>query len=192
MAADQKSRDGFENEHINRWCALPVPYPEVRVQRPNRFYAELLLDDYAGQVSEMTAINQYFHHHIIFEERYPDLAELEECISIIEMWHLEMLGETIRLLGVDPQFRTLTNNRQVYWCADNVYYGNALCDRLAADVAAEKQAIAKYREHQRLIRDPHIVEMLERIIMDEEHHLKLFTEAMNKYCSPPGKTLDKD
>jgi len=154
------------------------------VQRPNRFYAELLLEDYAGQVSEMTAINQYFHHHIMFEERYPDLAELEECLSIIEMWHLEMLGETIRLLGVDPQLRTLTTNKQTYWCADYVYYGTALCDRLAADVAAEKAAIANYREHQRLIRDPHIVEMLERIIMDEEHHLKLFTEAMNKYCNP--------
>ncbi|HBX24634.1 MAG TPA: bacterioferritin [Desulfotomaculum sp.] len=184
MAAEQKTRNGSQNEHIRRWCALPVPYPEVKVQRPNRFYAELLLEDYAGQVSETTAINQYFHHHIMFEERYPDLAELEECLSIIEMWHLEMLGETIRLLGVDPQLRTLTTNKQTYWCADYVYYGTALCDRLAADVAAEKAAIANYREHQRLIRDPHIVEMLERIIMDEEHHLKLFTEAMNKYCNP--------
>ncbi|MFA7468220.1 MAG: ferritin-like domain-containing protein [Desulfotomaculaceae bacterium] len=184
MASEQqKTRNGSQNEHIRRWCALPVPYPEVKVQRPNRFYAELLLEDYAGQVSEMTAINQYFHHHIMFEERYPDLAELEECLSIIEMWHFEMLGETIRLLGVDPQFRTLTTNKQTYWCANYVYYGTALCDRLAADVAAEKAAIASYREHQRLIRDPYIVEMLERIIMDEEHHLKLFTEAMNKYCN---------
>ncbi|WP_347488389.1 ferritin-like domain-containing protein [Desulfoscipio sp. XC116] len=170
------------NAHINRWCALPAPYPEVRIQRPNRYYAELLLEDYAGQVSEMTAINQYFHHHIVFGEKFADLAELEECISIIEMQHLEMLGETILLLGVDPQIRTLTNNKATYWCGNYVYYGNSVCDRLAADIAAEKSAIEQYRKHQQLIRDPFIDEMLERIIMDEQYHLRLFTEAVDKYC----------
>ena len=191
MSANQKNRSGSQNEHLKRWCALPFPYPEVKVQKPNRFYAELLLEDYAGQVSEMTAINQYFHHYLMFEEKYPELAELEECISIIEMGHLEMLGKTVRMLGVDPRLRTLTKNKETYWCADNVYYGNADCDRLAADIAAEKSAIAKYKEHQRIIGDPHIVEMLQRIIIDEEYHLKLFTQAMHKYC-PQGVLLDND
>jgi bacterioferritin len=65
----------------------------------------LLLEDYAGAVSELTAINQYFYHHLVFEDKYEDLAELEECISIIEMMHLELLGETILMLGVDPKYR---------------------------------------------------------------------------------------
>lgn len=84
--------------------------------RPNHYYAMLLLEDYAGSVSEMTAINQYFYHHLTFEA-YEDLEDLEECISIIEMHHLELLGETIQLLGVPPEFRTLTNNRANYWNA---------------------------------------------------------------------------
>lgn len=182
MPPNTTNQTNTRNAHIYRWCALPTPYPEVRVQRPNRYYAELLLEDYAGQVSEMTAINQYFHHHIVFEEKFSDLAELEECVSIIEMWHLEMLGETIRLLGVNPQLRTLTNNKATFWCGNFVYYGNSVCDRLAADIAAEKSAIEQYRKHQQLIRDPYIVEMLERFIMDEQHHLQLFSNAMNKYC----------
>ncbi|SFQ94713.1 ferritin-like domain-containing protein [Desulfoscipio geothermicus] len=169
-------------DHLNRWCALPTLYPEIRVQRPNRYYAELLLEDYAGQVSEMTAINQYFYHHVVFKEKYADLAALEECISIIEMWHLEMLAETILLLGVDPRIRTLTGNQTVYWNANYVYYGNSVCDRLAADIAAEKSAIVQYRKHRDLINDPYIDAILERIIMDEQHHLRLFTEAMDKYC----------
>lgn len=45
-------------EHVNRWCALPIPYPEPRVVRPNPYYAMLLLEDYAGAVSEMTAITK--------------------------------------------------------------------------------------------------------------------------------------
>lgn len=170
------------NQHTNRWCALPVPYPEVRVEMPNLYHAQLLLEDYAGQVSEMTAISQYFHHHIVFEPISEELAELEECLSIVEMMHLEMLGEIILKLGVDPKIRTITNNIDIYWNAAFVFYGDSVCDRLAADIAAEKNAIAQYRAHQRLINDRYINELLERIIMDEEHHLRLFSKAYDKYC----------
>lgn len=179
-----KSPGNTGAEHVNRWCALPVPYPEPRVVRPNQYYAMLLLEDYAGAVSELTAINQYFYHYLTFYEKYGDVAELEECVSIIEMLHLELLGKTIRLLGVEPEYRTLTNNRPVYWSASFVYYGQGICDRLAADIAAEKMAIRNYRLHQQMIDDPHVKELLERIIMDEQHHLQLFTGCMQKYC--PG------
>lgn len=171
-------------EHTNRWCSLPQPYPEPRVLRPNHYYAMLLLEDYAGATSELTAINQYFYHYVTFEEKYEDIAKLEECISIIEMHHLELLAKTIKLLGVNPEYRTLTNNQVVYWNASYVYYGQNVCDRLAADIAAEKQAIQNYRLHQQLIDDPHIKELLERIIMDEQHHLQLFIGYAQKYC--PG------
>lgn len=171
-------------EHVNRWCALPAHYPEPRVVGPNHYYATILLEDYAGIVSEMTAINQYFYHYLTFDKKYEELAELEECIAIIEMYHLELLGKTIQLLGVAPEFRTLTNNHTVYWNASYVYYGQDVCDRLAADIAAEKMAIQNYRLHQQLIGDPYIKELLERIIMDEQHHLQLFTKYAQKYC--PG------
>jgi bacterioferritin len=179
----EEKRADMGNQHTNRWCALPDPYPEPMAVRQNRYYATILLEDYAGAVSEMTAINQYFYHHLTFEN-YPDLAELEECISIIEMHHLELLGETILLLGVPPEYRTLTNNRATYWNASYVYYGNNVCDRLAADIAAEKVAIQTYRQHQYLIDDLYIRQLLERIIRDEEHHLMLFSQAAAKYC--PG------
>ncbi|GAB6181678.1 manganese catalase family protein [Desulfotomaculum defluvii] len=185
MSDDQKQQSiTTTEEHINRWCALPNPYPEPRVVRPNHFYAMLLLEDYAGVVSEMTAINQYLYHYLTFEDKYQDIAQLEECISIIEMYHLELLAETIKLLGVNPEYRTLTNNQVVYWNASYVYYGQSICDRLAADIAAEKTAIQTYRLHQQLIDDPYIKELLERIIMDEQHHLQLFISYGQKYC--PG------
>lgn len=169
--------------HLNRWCALPAPYPEPQVLRPNPYYAMLLLEDYAGTISEMTAINQYFYHYLTLHQ-YHDLAELQECVSIIEMYHMELLGETIRLLGVPPEYRTLTNNKPVYWNASYVYYGFSICDKLSADIAAEKSAIQQYRLHQNLIDDPYIKALLERIILDEQHHLNLFYQAAAKYC--PG------
>lgn len=178
----QRSRDN--NEHTKRWCALSEPYPEPTVLQPNAYYASLLLEDYAGLVSEMTAINQYFYHHLTFEH-IEEIAELEECIAIIEMYHLELLGETISLLGVRPEFRTISLNQNVYWNAAFVYYGENVCDRLSSDIAAEQKAIQQYRYHQGLIQDPHIKELLERIILDEEHHLALFRKAAAKYC-PKG------
>lgn len=176
--------DGTEEEHIRRWCALPIPYPEPKVIGRNLYYAELLLEDYAGRVSEFTAINQYLYHYFVFDERYKELAELEECISIIEMFHMEMLAKTIILLGANPRYYSMIDNQRVYWNASFVYYGNAVCDRLAADIAAEEEAIINYRKHQQLIKDPYIVNMLERIIQDEQHHLSLFSQALKKYC--PG------
>ena len=41
----------------------PSPYPKVKVERQNMFYAELLMDDYAGVISEFTAISQYLYHY---------------------------------------------------------------------------------------------------------------------------------
>lgn len=179
--SSSETPNGKMDPHINRWCALPDPYPEPRVIRPNFYYAMLLLEDYTGIVSELTAINQYIYHHLIFK-KIEELAELEECIAIIEMLHLELLGYTIGLLGIPPEFRTLSNNRVTYWNASYVFYGYNICDRLAADIAAEKQAIQQYRQHQQLIDDPYIKELLERIIKDEEYHLVLFSNAAARYC----------
>lgn len=164
-----------------RKYTLPVPYPEPQVAAPNGFYAQLLLEDYAGMVSELTAVNQYLYHHYYFEK---ELSVMVECIAIVEMKHLELLAKTILLLGEAPAYRTLSNNFPTYWNASYVYYGNDLCDRLAADIAAEQEAICNYRRHQELIVDPNIKELLERIIMDEEHHLKLFKQAASRHC--PG------
>ncbi|HEX3048176.1 MAG TPA: manganese catalase family protein [Bacillota bacterium] len=168
----------------NRRCALPERYPEPKVQAPNHYYASLLLEDYAGPTSELTAINQYLYHHFTLHH-LKDLAELEECIAIIEMKHMELLAETIILLGVDPQFRTLTNNLPAYWSATSVYYGVDACDKLTADISAETQAIKSYRRHQQMIDDPYIKVLLERIIKDEEHHRDLFCDALAKYCPGP-------
>ena len=97
-----------QDPHLRGRCALPEPYPEPRVAAPNAYYANLLLEDYAGVVSEMTAINQYLYHHFTFGEGFDELTELVECIAIIEMKHLELLAESILLLGVAPEFRTLS------------------------------------------------------------------------------------
>jgi bacterioferritin len=166
-----------------RKCSYPAPYPEVRVSRPNLQYARLLLEDYAGQVSEFTAIAQYVYHHFVLESINQEVADLLECISLVEMEHLETLAEVISMLGVDPRYATVNqSNMERYWDASFVFYGTSLCDRLTSDIAGEWAAIANYRRHMKMIDDPYIRQILERIIMDEQHHINLLNQVSQKYC----------
>ena len=169
------------HEGRNGVCMAPGKYPEIKVSGPNRYYAELLMEDYAGAVSELTAIHQYVHHHIMFGSEYKELAELEECIARSEMEHLEIIGELIKLLGEDPRFCTVENNEEVCWSPAAVYYGSNVCDRLAADIAGEKAAIKNYSQHYKVIDDPYIKAVLSRIINDEQYHVYRLYKAMQKY-----------
>lgn len=156
--------------------SLPEPYPPVEVTGPNQYYARILLEDTSGKVSEMTAVAQYSYHNFVFEQS--DLRDLLHGISITEMRHLELLSLTIKALGGDPRYRGYDGR---YWNGDLVYYGSDIVDRITADIAAEKLAIGQYQYHQTLIADPHIQNLLERIIKDELYHITLFQNALNKY-----------
>lgn len=52
------------------------PYSILRVQRENKEYAYLLLQDYAGPVSEDTAIHLYFYQYFIKQNKDTALAEV--------------------------------------------------------------------------------------------------------------------
>ena len=158
--------------------ADPSPYPEIRVSAPNTFYAQLLLDDYAGMVSEFTAVNQYMFHHFVTKGSNDDAARLLEKIAFTEMRHLEMLAGLILLLGQTPVYR----NSRYLWNPRMVFYGSDFRGRLQADLESENKAVQKYQEHIDRIDDPHVKSVLDRIILDEKVHIVLFQEAMDKYC----------
>jgi len=165
--------------------AYSAPYPKIKVRAPNPYYARLLLEDFAGVVSELTAITQYLYHHVVLEPEAEELSNLLEGIAIVEMHHQEILAETIFKLGITPRYRTIERYEQeIYWNASFVYYGVALCDMLTADIASEWAAVSNYRKHQKMIDDPYIKEILERIILDELYHIELFNQMAQRYCSP--------
>lgn len=159
-----------------------LPYPEIKVLEPNRYYAELLMEDYAGLVSELTAINQYLYHSFIINEEDKYLIDMLKGISISEMEHLEILAELINLLGGNPVYRGSHNVHNNFWDASYVYYGYDIYDRLKADIDSEYKAIEHYEKDIMLINDPYIQAILYRIIQDEEVHISLFKEAIKLYC----------
>ncbi|NMB12219.1 MAG: bacterioferritin [Firmicutes bacterium] len=163
---------------------VPEPYPPIRVECPNPEYARLLFDDYAGMVSEMTAINQYLFHHYDMPEQFAEVAELLEGVSIVEMRHMEMLAELIKLLGQPPMYM---DGQGRFWDASYVsYLPGHPCEQLQSDIEAEKAAIQTYRQHIEMIDDRYIKAILARIVKDEQLHLRLFTKAYQRYCKCYG------
>lgn len=160
-----------------RLCvAAPGPYPKPQVRAASPEYAALLLEDYAGQVSETTATMQYMYHHFVAPESVAWIGEMLKSIAIVEMHHIELLGETIKLLGGDPRYY---DSDGTYWDARRVYYGDTFRAQLEADAKAEREAIAQYERHYKMIEDPYIRQLLVRIIADEQLHLYMFEWALN-------------
>lgn len=148
------------------------PYPEVE-GAPNPATVALLKEDYAGVHGELTAITQY-----VFQNgrstKNETFANSILQIAIIEMIHLDMLGDAIATLGGNPSF----DNGQYYWNASNINYAADFREMLKADIAAERTAIANYTKHIALTNNPSVKALLMRIIKDEQLHLQFFTETL--------------
>lgn len=164
--------------HTNK-CKLDIPYPPIEVSQKDRGYAVLLLNNYAGNNSELTALTQYFYQYLITEHQYEELAETLECISIVEMHHMEMLGELIVKLDGDPQMRTYNNCSSLYWCSNRVNPTKDIKSFLLKNIESEKTAIKNYETRISQIDDPKIQKILKRIILDEEYHIKLFENFLS-------------
>ena len=161
---------------------LDIPYPEVRVEEKNDYYADILSLDYAGGVSELTASLLYSYQHFNTFDSNLEFSKIIEEVSIVEMTHLEMLGKTIKLLGKDPIYKSCEALRGdcIMWNSNSVNYTTNLKEMLKVDINSETEAIKTYEHHKKIIDDKYIKNMLDRIILDEKRHLEIFTEMYNK------------
>lgn len=171
------------SEDLTRYNKFSVAshYPELKVECKNINYANLLLQDYAGSVSELTAVNLYIFQNISSMNEFKDYSKFIKNIAIVEMKHLHLLGETIKLLGVKPVYTNSLCPCGQFWTGAYVNYTNRILDMLLEDIKSEKQAIINYEKHICLIKDRYIRKLLARIIEDEKLHLKLFKEMYTKY-----------
>lgn len=169
---------------------LNIPYPKARVEAKNIYYGQLLLEDYASTISEETAIHLYFYQALITKEKDPVLAKVLHEIAITEMHHLQLLGETIHLLGVDPKYRTINSytKEDCFWKASYVPYEKDIIDLLKIDIQAEEEAIRHYQSHRNQISDIYVKNLLTRIIEDERLHLQIFHDFLYKIETKRNKS----
>lgn len=164
---------------MNMNCRLPLPYPAARVQEKNLNYAKMLMPSYSGAKSELSAITTYCYQSLITAQENKRLSDILDCISGVEMKHFRLLGQLICLLGADPSlYIKIPRGKAQYWSS---YFTDFTKDQrsfILNNIKDEEAAVMTYEEIYRKIPDQGVRAVLERIIADEEHHIKIFKELL--------------
>jgi bacterioferritin len=184
------SQDGWQQSatdpvHNHRLlCRDPLPYPTSAATRENQRDGRILLHNYAGSVSELTASMQYIYGAHCLHDSNPELASLLECISITEMRHLKLLALSLVSLGIDPKYRTIASGRESWWSPrpPTVSYSANPQMIVLENIDGERKAIDQYIRSIDMIEDGNVNALLRRIIMDEEVHIKLLSQALQTLC----------
>lgn len=150
---------------------VDLPYPPIQVRGKNPKYADLLMVDYCGSVSELSAILQYINNENRMSAELCPLARTILGIAMAEMIHLQKLGELIHLLGGNVCFET--NQPDGLWSPSCLVLPHSVPEMLQADLEAERAAIRQYKMHIHAIQDDCVNDVLKRIIQDEEYHIMI-------------------
>ncbi|MBR5174166.1 MAG: manganese catalase family protein [Clostridia bacterium] len=150
--------------------ASELTYPEISVER-NLADSRLLMPSYGGNASEITAIMTYSFQHFVCPVK--EIGEILAGISTVEMRHMELLGEAIVELGGYPIIGGRT-----YWNGSYVNYTLDTKKFLRQNILAEENAILNYERTILNLSQDSLKQLLERIILDEELHIKLFKELL--------------
>ena len=135
---------------------------------------ELLNLDLEG---EHGAIIQYLTHAYAMGEG--EMACEIEAIAREEMRHLDWLAETIVELGGVPSLKRGKMRME----------GESVADWMRNGVLLEEDAINLYREHIKLIDDPKIKRLVQRILSDEESHHGDFQHFVGKAQKEDAKDV---
>ncbi|MBR3840242.1 MAG: manganese catalase family protein [Erysipelotrichales bacterium] len=175
---------------------------EVKVERPNPTYANLMQEALGGANGEMTAAMTYLSQSFRIQNK--ELKDLFLDIGSEELGHVEMVAETINLLngdtldyneieagsiqqmtafGLNP---ALVNASGVPWCGSHAVVTGDLVADLLTDIAAEQRAKVMYEYLYRQIEDKYVRETIMFLLEREEAHNALFCEALNKLADSEG------
>ncbi|HJD24540.1 MAG TPA: manganese catalase family protein [Firmicutes bacterium] len=165
----------------------PGAYPPVAVERPYLPYARMLAQDLASPQSEMTAISQYMYQSWAAASRASELAHALRKIAQVEMHHLDILGRLIVLLGGDPRFQGVPNNRRSAWSGHCLDYAQALPAMLQSNIAAEQSARNTYLAQANMVRDSRLAAILRKLAADEDVHIGIFRDFLARCPQEPDQ-----
>lgn len=173
-----------------------MPYPLIKPQCKNPRYAAAMLDNMAGQNSEMTAVSFYFYNQLV-TDNYKELEDTFFHINKVEAHHLNIFACLAMQLGENPRLwsRRGRGGSYVYWSPAYCKYppfpipcpkeSDCSCSPpvtcqtvkqlLAQAIEGEKGAIDKYMQQTNWIQDINVCDNLRRISADEQLHLDILT-----------------
>lgn len=161
--------------------SVDLPYPSLDEVKPNKNDLLIILNDYSGLISELSAVTQYIYHKQNFDAK--NLANVGASllqIAIVEMRHLNIFGEMITKLGGNPKFVYKKGNDFNFWCANMIDCKTKVIEMLESDLKLELETIENYKKHAIMVSQEEISEMLLRIVKDEELHVKILLDLIEE------------
>lgn len=177
----ERIREAFFNGRNKIYLCGQIRIPRSLCAGENRQYAAAMLGNVGACDSEMSAVSLYFYNGVIAEGKFEEISECFHKISIVEMHHLHTFATLANLLGADPRMWSVERGRYRYWSGACNQYSRNIGDILQNALRGEQQTIAKYRRQKEWIQDCHIRKILERIILDEQCHVKIFEQLCDRY-----------
>jgi bacterioferritin len=159
-------------------CSAGLRYPPIKVRRKDPAQAQILLDLYAGAISEFTAVNSFRYQFLVTEKTNPAFSRLLKCVTANEEFHVRTLARLIKKLDGNPKY---FNSNKEFWDGSLAIYGTNVRDRLKADIAAEKGIIQLYERTVDRLDDPFAKRLVERLGLDDVFHRNLFQEALRRF-----------
>ena len=148
-------------------------YPDISNVTGTEKDIVLLSKAFSGCLSETTAVLQYIFQHYITKDK--KVAEIFKRISMCEMHHHSILGEIIVSLGGTPYY---TNGHGGDFSTQCVYEGKDLLEILKQNIKDEQGAIDHYENIKKQLSNNLLVEVVDRIILDELAHIDTFTKLI--------------
>lgn len=172
----------FENINYSDY-EIKTPYPKITTTQKDEKVIPELINAYSGVKGELTASTQYIYQSFIVKpnEDYKGLSRLLEKISIKEMQHLEILSQLLISQGINPKYcKYIDNNQNICynWSANSVKYITDVKEFIKYNITLEKGAIKDYTNITNNTENDNIIEVISRIILDEESHLEIFNKIL--------------
>lgn len=164
-------------------CSAGLPYPPIKVRRKDPEQARILLDLYAGAISEFTAVNSFRYQFLVSERKNPAFSRLLRCVTLNEEFHVRTLARLIKKLGGNPKY---FNSDKEFWDGSLAIYGTNVKNRLEGDIAAERGIIQLYEDTAAQLTDPNVRRLVERLGLDDVFHRDLFIEALRRFRRSNG------
>ncbi|MCC8197966.1 MAG: hypothetical protein LIP06_05160 [Tannerellaceae bacterium] len=161
-----------------KYSRSDILYPDFGDVKPGEgVEPEWFYEVYRGtnNFSELTAINQYISQEALFD----DIGELMMGIALVEMKHMDKLGDFI--LSLRGQVTQEYDTRYVA-------YGKNAREAVQLGIESETSTIAEYNKLLKKVKELPVnkttlttFQLLSKLIADETHHISLFREWLNEH-----------
>lgn len=159
---------------------LDEPYPSIKNLQENKKLAYKIKKVYAGNYSELSCTMKYIYQSLILNDELKEIKEALKKIAIVEMHHLDILGKMLIKLGLNPAYTYINkSDNETYWQSDLIDYSTDIIEFLHTNIKIEEKAIKEYQKLIKYADDEIITDIFQRIILDEENHVRIFKSILN-------------